>query len=136
MSPTLNFLIAIPLSWVGWVVDFRIRKSNSKLHSKAKAAAASGDIRMVERQNLLGMISFFSWFLFISFFGVIYNSTLTYLLYPLVTDKLINALNLIYILLPFFGTAALLSSREGILKFGAAYVVSYVIFIIVIGVYF
>ena len=132
----LGVLIAIPLSWAGRIVDIRVRRSNSKLQKKAKFAANMGDIGMVERQNILGLISFFSCFIFISFFGVMFNTLLTCLFYPLLTQKLIKALSLIYILLPFFGAAALLSSREGLLKFGAAYVVSYVVFFIVIGVYF
>ncbi len=132
----LGVLIAIPLSWIGRMVDIHVRRSNSKLQRKAKAAADLGEVRVVEKQNILGLVSFFLWFVFVSLFGVIYNSSLSLLFYPLLTYKLVKALSLIYILLPFFGAAALLSSREGIIKFGAAYVVSYVVFFIVIGVYF
>lgn len=110
-----SILLSIPLAVVGQRIDIFVRDYNRRFASNADRLLESGDMDKAGRENLKGLVSFFT----ASFFSLLALTGLglfvTKGLYPLIpgSERLINIFYLAFCLFISLGVAVLVRTGKG-----------------------
>lgn len=108
-----SILLSIPLAILGQRVDVFVRNYNRRFALKADRLLESGDFSGIGRQNLKGLVSFFT----ASFFSLTVLLGLGLLvakaLYPLFPDYIMKCLPVVFYLLISLGIAVSIRTAKG-----------------------
>lgn len=108
-----SILLSIPLAILGQRVDIFVRNYNRRFALKADRLLESGDFSEIGRQNLKGLVSFFtaSFFSLMVLLGL--GLLVTKALYPLFPDYIMKCLPVIFYLLISLGIAVSIRTAKG-----------------------
>lgn len=121
----LCVLAAIPLGKIGQYADTRAREANNRLAHMAVAAAATGDVRRIERMHLRGLVHFALAALFTCAVIVAGGTLLLYPLAPVllgVAEDAGSGLQAGFIVIGASALLGTLNVNRGFSLFGAAFV--------------
>lgn len=108
-----SILLSIPLAILGQRVDIFVRSYNRRFALKADRLLESGDLPGIGRQNLKGLLSFFT----ASFFSLMvllgFGLLVTKALYPLFPGYIVKCLPGVFYLLISLGIAVSIRTAKG-----------------------